>query len=101
MRSAAKLWQVNPATIVNIAAENQGERSAVAEDRPTPEALYELALAELAFGVPTLVTSPAGPRILPWTSSSGLAISGYQLFQAADFRLKNGKRAFIRIGGHG
>jgi tetratricopeptide (TPR) repeat protein len=50
VRSAAERWQVNLATILDIAARYEEEIRAVAESRPTPAALYDQALAELALG---------------------------------------------------
>jgi hypothetical protein len=65
VRSAAERWQVNLATVVNIAARYEEHLSAAAESRPTPETLYDQAFAELALGDYTA----AGPRISPWNSS--------------------------------
>src|SRR4029077_18541331 len=50
VRSAAERWQVNLATVVNIAACYEEQIRATAESRPTPETLYDQAFAELALG---------------------------------------------------
>jgi len=50
VRSAATRWQVNLATIVDVAARDEEELRAAAGSRPAPESLYELALVELAMG---------------------------------------------------
>ncbi|MBD3237807.1 MAG: tetratricopeptide repeat protein [Candidatus Eisenbacteria bacterium] len=50
VRSAAERWLVNQAAIVSIAARHEEEMRAAADHRPTPKALYEQALAELALG---------------------------------------------------
>jgi hypothetical protein len=48
-RSAAERWQVNLATVVDIAGRYKEHLCAIAESRPTPE-LYDQAFAELALG---------------------------------------------------
>ena len=50
VRSAAERWQVNLATVVDIAARYKEQLRAAAEFRPTPETLYDQAFAELALG---------------------------------------------------
>jgi tetratricopeptide (TPR) repeat protein len=50
VRSAAKRWQVNLATVVDIAGRHEEQLRAAAEHRPTPEALYDQGFAELALG---------------------------------------------------
>ena len=50
VRSAAERWQVNLATIVDIAARYEEQIRAAAESCPTPETLYDQAFAELALG---------------------------------------------------
>jgi tetratricopeptide (TPR) repeat protein len=50
VRSAAQRWQVNLATIVDIAADYEVQIRAAAEAKPTPQALYNQAFAELALG---------------------------------------------------
>jgi hypothetical protein len=49
VRSAAERWQINLATVVDIASRYEEQVRAVAETRPTPETLYDEALAELAL----------------------------------------------------
>jgi tetratricopeptide (TPR) repeat protein len=50
VRSAAKRWHVNLATVVDIAGRYEEQLRAVAESRPTSEALYDQAFAEFALG---------------------------------------------------
>lgn len=50
VRSAAERWQVNLATVVDIAARYEEQLRAAAESRPTPETLYDRAFAEFALG---------------------------------------------------
>jgi tetratricopeptide (TPR) repeat protein len=50
VRSAAARWRINLATVVDIAARYEEKVRAAAELRPTPDTLYEQALAELALG---------------------------------------------------
>ncbi len=50
LRSAASRWRVNLATIVDVAARHEEELRAAVEHRPTPQALYDQAFAEMALG---------------------------------------------------
>src|ERR1700730_3104844 len=50
VRSAAQRWQVNLATIAAIAAHYEEDVRSAAEGRPTPQTLYDAAIAELALG---------------------------------------------------
>lgn len=50
VRGAAASWQVNMATIVDIAATNEEEVRAAIGDRPSSDALYNEAFANLAIG---------------------------------------------------